>query len=71
LIYIHPLPAISCELHTPNKHNQEYIDGAMTHYIPHCDPVANEHQASLTLNRCHQEEKENKIVHTKHDKHKP
>jgi hypothetical protein len=43
----------------------------MTHYIPHCDPVANEHQASLTLNRCHQEEKENKIVHTKHDKHKP
>lgn len=32
--------------------------------LPHYDQVANEHQTSLTLNQCHQEEKEKKKLCT-------
>jgi hypothetical protein len=43
----------------------------MVHYALHYGQVANEHQTSRILDRCHQEEKEKIYVHAKHDKHKP
>jgi hypothetical protein len=56
----------------PNEQSEEYTSCVLTCYTPHYDQIAIEHQSSLTLNQCCQEQKKHwKSLHTKHDEHKP
>jgi len=41
----------------PNEQSEEYTSCVLTCYTPHYDQIAIEHQSSLTLNQCCQEQK--------------